>query len=449
SQFERWYSQAGTPRLTASGEYDAAARRYVLTLSQGYPETAFEIVGARDRKPLHVPVAVGLLGPDGTALPLRLEGEAGTTPRATTRILELRESQQRFVFEDVEGEPVPSILRGFSAPVRLEMDQSREALAFLMAHDEDPINRWDAGQRLALDWLVEATKIAGEGGVPEPDPAFASAWGRLLVDETLDGSLRALALTLPAERVVAQALPVIDPDAIHAARECLRRALATIHEDTLWSIYRALAPSGPYRHERESIDRRRLRNAVLGLLAARGDEEAIEAAWSQFENADNMTDAQAAFVVLADQDHPRRDEVVRAFYDRWHEDPLVLDKWFAIQAGSSRSDTLERVQELAAHPDFNRGNPNRVRALVGAFCSGNQVRFHAASGEGYTFLADFVLELDASNPQVASRMASIFNDWRRYDEDRQALMQAQLERIASSGSLSKDVYEIVNRALSR
>ncbi|HEB90305.1 MAG TPA: aminopeptidase N, partial [Deltaproteobacteria bacterium] len=231
SQFERWYSQAGTPRLTASGEYDAAARRYVLTLSQDYPETAFEIVGARDRKPLHIPVAVGLLGPDGTALPLRLEGEAGTTLRATTRILELRESQQRFVFEDVEREPVPSILRGFSAPVRLEMDQSREALAFLMAHDEDPINRWDAGQRLALDWLVEATKIAGEGGVPEPDPAFASAWGRLLVDENLDGSLRALALTLPAERVVAQALPVIDPDAIHAARECLRRALATIHED--------------------------------------------------------------------------------------------------------------------------------------------------------------------------------------------------------------------------
>ncbi len=449
SQFERWYSQAGTPRLRASGEYDAAGRCYRLTLSQDYPETAFEIAGARDRKPLHMPVAVGLLGQDGAPLPLRLEGEVDAAPTATTRVLELRESRQQFVFEDIDEEPVPSILRGFSAPVRLEMERSREALAFLMAHDEDPVNRWDAGQRLALDLIVEATKRFEEGGVPDLDPAFASAWGRLLSDERLDGSLRALALTLPAERVVAQEMEVIEPDAIHAARVFMGRELATIHEEALWSIYRALAPAGPYRHERESIDRRRLRNVALRLLVDRGGEEAIEAAWAQFEGADNMTDAQAAFLVLADQTHPRRDQVIRAFYDRWHEDPLVLDKWFAIQAGSSRSDTLECVRRLAEHPDFNRANPNRVRALVGAFCSGNQVRFHAPSGEGYEFLADFVLELDGSNPQVASRMASIFNDWRRYDEGRQALMQGQLERIASNGALSKDVYEIVHRALSR
>ena len=188
---------------------------------------------------------------------------------------------------------------------------------------------------------------------------------------------------------------------------------------------------------------------MLRTLAWTGEEAAIEAAWKQFESADNMTDAQAAFLVLADAEHGRRDDVIEAFYDRWREDPLVLDKWFAIQAGSARSDTLERVRELAAHPDFNASNPNRVRSLVGAFCSGNQVRFHDPGGQGYRFLGDWVLELNEANPQVASRMASIFNDWRRYDDARQSLIQAQLERIAASSSLSKDVYEIVSRSLSR
>jgi aminopeptidase N len=270
----------------------------------------------------------------------------------------------------------------------------------------------------------------------------------VLSDDSLDGSLRSQALILPAERVVAQEMEVIRPDAIHAARQAMLRGLGQAHRDTLWSLYRELAPTQPYRHERDQIDRRRLRNVALRMLAATGGEQAIEAAWVQYQEADNMTDAQAAFLVLADQEHPRRDEVIAAFYDRWKSDPLVLDKWFTIQASSTRPDTLDRVRRLAEHPDFTLGNPNRVRSLIGAFCSGNQVRFHGAPGEGYVFLADYVLALD-SNPQVASRMASIFNDWRRYDEDRQAAIQVQLERIASSDSLSKDVYEIVSRALSR
>jgi len=449
TQFERWYLQAGTPRLRAAGDYDAEARRYVLTLSQDYPETAFEITGAADRKPLHLPVSVGLLGPDGISLPLRLCGDAAGAACPTTRVLELEQAEQEFVFEGIDAEPVPSVLRGFSAPVRFEMDRSRESLTFLMAHDDDAVNRWDAGQQLALELLVSIVEKLQRGGTPELDPGFADAWGRLLVDEQLDGSLRALAMTLPGERVIAQELDVIEPDVIHAAREFLGKALAAHHAAELWSTYRALSPTGPYVHERASIDRRRLRGVVLRSLVWGGDEESIEVAWSQYENADNMTDAQVAFLVLADQDHARRDDVTQAFYDRWREDPLVLDKWFAIQAGSSRTDTLDRVRELAEHSEFNLGNPNRVRSLVGAFCSGNQVRFHGSSGEGYVFLADFVLALNDSNPQVASRMVSIFNDWRRYDSDRQTSMQLQLERIASSGSLSKDVYEIVNRALSR
>ena len=449
SQFERWYLQAGTPRLRAVGDYDREARRYVLTLSQDYPETAFEIMGAEDRRPLHLPVAVGLLGPDGMPLPLRLSGERTGEAGSTTRVLELKEAEQQFVFEGIEVEPVPSVLRGFSAPVRFEMDRSRESLTFLMAHDDDAVNRWDAGQQLALELLVATVEELQRGGTPELDQGFAEAWGRLLTDEQLDGSLRALALTLPGERVVAQELKVIEPDAIHAAREFIGKALAAAHVKTLWSTYHALEPTGPYLHQRASIDRRRLRGVVLRSLVWAGDDESIEVAWSQYENADNMTDAQAAFLVLADQDHARRDDVVQAFYDRWRGDPLVLDKWFAIQSGSSRTDTLNRVQELAEHPDFNMENPNRVRSLVGAFCSGNQVRFHGSSGEGYVFLADYVLALNDSNPQVASRMVSVFNDWRRYDPERQMSMQTQLERIASSGSLSKDVYEIVNRALSR
>ena len=318
-----------------------------------------------------------------------------------------------------------------------------------MAHDADPFNRWDAGQRLALDLLVDAAEQIHSGGVVTLDHEFAVAWGRVLTDDALDGSLRAQALLLPSEGVIAQEMAVIRPEAIHAAREALVAALAAEHRDALWSLHSSLAPSAPYAHEKSQIDRRRLRNVVLRVLASTGAEDAIEAAWDQYGTADNMTDAQAAFVVLADQSHPRRDQVIEAFYERWKADPLVLDKWFSIQATSSRDDTLERVRALAEHADFSLANPNRARSLIGAFCSGNPVRFHAPSGDGYGFLADNVLALDGSNPQVASRMASLFNDWRRYDDDRQGKIQAQLERIARSGSLSKDVYEIVHRALSR
>jgi aminopeptidase N len=449
TQFERWYSQAGTPRLRAVGRYDAAEREYHLTLSQDYPETAVEIGDAAERKPLHIPVRVGLLGADGRDLPLRLVGGRQADAHQATVVLELSEAEQEFVFADVHAEPTPSVLRGFSAPVRLDMDRSPQALAFLMAHDSDAFNRWDAGQQLALDLMVKGTEEVVRGGTASVDSDFLSAWGRVLGDDTLDGSLRSQALMLPAERVVAQELDVIDPAAIHAARETLGKALGQAHEAVLWETYRALAPTAPYRHEKDEIDRRRLRNCALRYLVWTGGEEAIDAAWAQYQHADNMTDAQAAFLVLADQDHPHRDAVIESFYTRWREDPLVLDKWFTIQAGSSRPDTLERVRTLAEHEDFTLSNPNRVRSLIGAFCSGNQVRFHAESGEGYVFLADTVLALNESNPQLASRMASVFNDWRRYSPDRQTAMQKQLERVAAHGSLSKDVYEIVNRALSR
>ena len=446
-QFERWYLQAGTPRLRAHGEYQADQQQYHLTLSQDYPETASEITGAADRAPLPIPVRVGLLGADGRALPVVLEGEMGGNE--TTRVIEFAEAEQTFVFSGLSEEPVPSLLRGFSAPVKFEMERSKESFALQMAHDEDPFNRWDAGQQLALELLVASSESAHAGAPNALDAGFSEAWGRVLDDESLDGSLRAQALVLPAERVIAQEMKVIRPDPIHAARESMVNALALAHKDALWARYEALAPQGAYAHEKGQIDRRRLRNVILRMLVATGEEAAIESAWVQFEGADNMTDAQSAFVVLADLKHSRREDVIAAFYERWKADPLVLDKWFSIQATSVRSDTLERVQALAGHADFTLTNPNRVRSLIGAFCSGNQVRFHGADGGGYVFLADHVLALNESNPQVASRMASIFNDWRRYDDGRQEKIQVELNRIASSDSLSKDVYEIVSRALSR
>jgi len=451
AQFERWYAQAGTPRLRARGRFDAGARRYVLELAQDYPETAFEIAGAAQRRPLHVPVSVGLLGAGGRPLPLRLAGDSGAAAGAapTTRVLELRDASASFVFEGIDEPPVPSILRGFSAPVRLEIERGPDDLAFLMAHDADPFSRWDAGEQLALALLVEAAKdpagFEGRPGVAR----YAEAWGRVLGDESLDGSLRALAITLPAERVIAQALPVVDPDAIHDARERLGRHLAVAQADRLGALYRTLAPRGSYRHERGEIDRRRLQAAVLRYWAWADPERAGDAAFRQYEGADNMTDRQSALFVLADLDHPRRDPAFEDFHGRFRSDPLVLDKWFTIQATSSRTDALERVRALSRHADFSLANPNRARSLVGAFSAGNAVRFHDRSGGGYDFLVEAVLALDPKNPQLASRLVSAFNDWRRYDEDRQRLLQAALERIAGQPALSKDVYEIVHRALSR
>jgi aminopeptidase N len=448
AQVERWYLQAGTPRLRARGEYDAAAQRFALHLAQDYPPTAFEIPGAAERRPLHLPVAVGLLGGDGRGLPLRLSGESAPS-RGTTRVLELRDAAATFVFEGVAERPVASVLRGFSAPVRFEMERSPEELAFLMAHDDDAFNRWDAGEKLALSLLVSAVAAPRDFERSPAVARYAEAWARVLGDVSLDGSLRALAIALPSEKVVAQELPVIDPDAVHDVRERLGRFLAQAHAEKLWSLYAELAPRGPYRHERDEIDRRRLRNGGLRYLAWTGSEAAIEAAWSQYVGADNMTDAQGALFVLSDVDHPRRDEAFAHFHARFHQDPLVVDKWFTIQATSTRPDALACVRALSRHADFNLGNPNRVRALVGAFSQANAVRFHEAGGGGYAFLADAVVELDGKNPQLASRLVSAFNDWRRYDEARQQKMQGELERIARHRALSKDVYEIVSRALSR
>jgi aminopeptidase N len=362
-------------------------------------------------------------------------------------VLELTESEQTFNFTGLSQAPIPSLLRGFSAPVRLKMERSHEELAFLMGRDSDSFSRWDAGQQLALDRLLELAEKSSRGEVMVLDPLYSEAFGRVLLDPGLDGSLKALALTLPSEKVLGQEADVVDPDALFAAREFMRKALAQAHREALREVYWRGTEGALDTSERDAIHQRRLKNCALAYWMTLGEEDALEAAAAQLQRAENMTDTEAALVVLADTVSKARDRGLSECYDRWQEDPLLLDKWFAIQAGSRRSDTFERVLELADHPAFSLKNPNRMRALVGTFCSANPVHFNRPDGAGYRFLADTVLQLDSMNPQTAARMVSIFNPWRRFDSGRRALLKNEIERISSQGGLSKDVFEIVTRAL--
>jgi len=441
AQFERWYSTPGTPVLEVHGAHDAGARLYDLTLRQVLPKT-----GGVEPEPLHLPVRVALLGPDGRELGLRLSGEY-KDQAASTRTLELRERERTFRFVDVPVRPVPSLLRGFSAPVKLRLARPRAELAFLMAHDADPFSRWDAGQQLAKEVLLELVAAQAKGAAPGLAPELVDAFGRILADERLDGSFRALALALPDELTLGQELEPTDPAAIHAARRLAVRTLAAAHRARLLDTYRRLAERAAGGLEAAAIDARRLRNRCLLYLASLEEPETTALALQQFERARNMTDAEAALAALVGVDGKERELALDAFYRRWKHDPLVLDKWFRLQAVAPQPSTFERVLALASHPDFTLRNPNRVRALLGAFAHANPARFHAEDGRPYAFVADKVLALDALNPQLAARMVSAFNSWRRYVAPLRERMRAELERIAAHPGLSKDTGEIVGRAL--
>ncbi len=438
TQFKRWYDQAGTPELTVSDRFDPASGTYTLEVTQSCPPTP----GQPEKRPFHIPLAIGLLDPDsGAELPLRLQGEERAV--TGTRVLELRNAVERFHFTGLAARPVLSLLRGFSAPVKLRYDYSDDELMFLMARDRDGFARWDAAQLLAQRLLL--ARVAGE---PSPaEGAYVEAFGRALDDPDTDRALLAEVLTLPSESYLGDQMEQVDVDGIHAAREGLRHDLAVALRDRFLRHYRACAEPGEYDLAPASIARRRFRNLCLGYLTQAPDE-AIEALCrDQFLARHNMTDVMAALSLIADGDMADREALLQVFYDQWRHDPLVLDKWFTVQAVSKREDTLDRVQALLHHPDFSLTNPNRVRSLVGAFCSANPVRFHDPGGAGYRFLADRVLELDPLNPQIASRLLRVMARWRRHDPARQALMKAQLERILDHQGLSKDVYEIASRSL--
>jgi aminopeptidase N len=441
SQFRRWYDQAGTPRLRVEGDYYAEAHRYTLRVAQSCPPTP----GQPEKLPFHIPLRLGLVGPGGEDMPLQLEGEAG--PAGTTRVLSVTQEAQTFVFENVAARPVPSLLRGFSAPVILEQALDEADLTHLMAHDTDPFNRWEAGQQLALGIMLRG--IAGRhAGVPFGVPAsFIDAFARVLEDAQADPAFAAESLTLPAESYVAEQLDVVDPDAVHEVRVAMRRTIASHLRDRLLATYRAMAAAGPYSPDAASAGRRALRNLCLGYLMELDDDEVRALCMAQFGTADNMTDTMAALTALANTACDERERALTAFYDRWKDEALVLDKWFAVQASSRLPDTLARVRTLTEHRAFDVRNPNRVRALIGTFAQANPVRFHASDGEGYRFVAELVVELDALNPQVAARLARAFDRWKRFDAGRQAHARAALEQIRDRTGLSKDVTEVVSRAL--
>ncbi len=439
-QFRRWYRQAGTPRLDVRGDYDAGAQRYTLTVRQSTPPTP----GQSAKEPLLIPLALGLLDPAGRELPVRLAGEGG--PAGTTRVLEVTEAAQRFVFEDLRAAPVPSLLRGFSAPVVLASDADDARLRFLMAHDPDPFVRWESGQSYALKLMLGLIEDRRRGRPLAFDPGLAQAFRATLADPRLDRAFIAQALSLPSETYVGQQMAEIDVDGIHEVRDYLRRELGRRLAADWLESYRALATDQPYRFDADEVGRRAQRNLALGYLMAAG-EEGPRLCLVQLKDADNMTDTIAALGLLAESDLPERPRAFADFYARWRDDALVIDKWFALQATAQRPDAVEVVAGLLGHEAFTLTNPNRVRALIGAFAAGNPTGFHRADGAGYALVADHVLELDPRNPQVASRLAKAFDRWRRYDPKRQDRMRTQLERILAAPKLSRDVYEIASKSL--
>jgi aminopeptidase N len=441
TQFRRWYAQAGTPLVTARGHYDAAARTYVLDVEQAVSSPQ----GANGRPPLHIPFAVGLLDASGNDVPLRLAGEPNAA--GTTRVLHVTSRTQRFEFVDVATAPVPSLLRGLSAPVKVAFDYRDEELAHLAAHDSDDVNRWDAAQRLFANAVLALAQEHRDGKPLTVPESLSRVVGALLDDEASDPALRALAITLPDPAYVAALAPSIDPDGVMAAWIFIERSLAFSQRPALERAYERHRPRAAYAPTQAQVGARSLSNLCLRYLGTLDDDAGHALAARQYRAADNMTDAIAALAALRDSSSPIRDELYAHFEARWHDEPLVLDKWFGLQARSLRSDTLQTVRALMAHPRFNARNPNRVRSLVGTFALSNFARFHASDGSGYAFVADQVRALDATNPQLASTLAGAFSLWKRFDEPRRALMQRSLQRIARTANLSPDVTEIVTRTL--
>jgi len=454
-QFGRWYSQAGTPRVRASGRYDGQARRYVLELEQHCPPSP----GQPAKAPFHIPLALGLVGPDGGDCELRVseQRDGALRPAAArpdrdahgrTVVLEVTEPRHVFVFDGIDAAPIPSLGRNFSAPVVIEFDYDDGQLAFLAAHDSDPFNRWEAAQRLAVNGVLAI--VAGADPVRRSAP-LAAVLRRLLEDESLDPAFRDQLFVLPSEGFIAEQLSVVDPTALRNARNALRHAIAGALAGQWAPGYAALRDEGPYSPEPAAAARRALKNTVLAWWVETQAPEAIAAAAAQFERADNMTDRAGALHALLRTPAPQREAALARFAKDFAGEPLVLDKWFSMQATMHRHagdpPVLARVRALLGHPAFSLRNPNRVRALVGSFCNGNLAEFHAADGSGYAFWREQVLAIDAINPQVAARLARALDRWRKFTPERQASMRAALEQVAAHEPLSTDVREIVGKAL--
>jgi len=440
SRFKLWYSQAGTPEVAAIGRYEPQKRRYSLTLSQSTPPTP----GQSLKQPLHVPVRFGLVGPNGADLAY----ERASGARIDGDVIHLTEASQTVVFEGVSSPPVPSLFRGFSAPVKLSVDLSPDDLLFLLRADADPLNRWRAAQMLLVRTLIAGTAAARAGKAPAIDPALIDALGAVAGNDGLEPAFRAQVLLLPGEADIAREIGRdVDPDAIAAARNAVRKAVADRIGDKLAGVAEAMTDGGPFRPDAASAGRRALANVALSLMVGNRDAEAVARVVRRFEAADNMTDRLAALSILATSALPERVPALEAFRRRFRDDALVLDKWLMLEAMVPAKGTLDRVRTILAEPSFPAANPNRIRALVGSFASANQTQFNRPDGTGYDFLAGFVLDLDRRNPQTAARLLVNFRSWRALEDGRRTRAEAALRRIADEPALSTDTRDIVTRSL--
>jgi aminopeptidase N len=440
TQFMRWYSQAGTPEVTVKGKFDAARKTYTLECKQIVPPTP----GQPTKEPMVIPLSLGLVGKNGRDMPLSLS--SGEPVRQG--IVVLNEPVVTFEFANLDEHPVVSINRGFSAPIKLITDLSANDLAFLAAQDSDPFNRWQALQTISMRLLIDNVDALRSGRPARNNDQLMLALATIVEDSALEPAFVALALVPPGEGDIAREIGRdIDPDAIFNARAGLRAAIGEQLGAGLTTLCDRMASSGGYSPDAKSAGRRALRNVAIDLLAATGKPAAIARVFRQYETADNMTDRMAAVATLSLHDVPERETALGDFYARYALDALVVDKWFSLQATTPQSGTLENVRRLTAHPAFSFGNPNRVRALIGAFAQGNTTQFNRADGLGYDFVADTVLTLDPKNPQISARLATAFRSWRILEDGRRAKAEAALTRIKGASSLSRDLADIVERAL--
>jgi len=448
-QFRNWYYQAGTPVVSIQSEYDADTKRYTLYVSQSCPDTP----GQSNKKPLTVPLRLGLLGSDGKDLPLRLLVD-DASPSKTDRVLSVTQQEQQFVFEGLESEPIPSLLRGFSAPVRLQYDYSRAELLFLMVNDSDGFNRWNASQLLTIGLIDELQSDLAAGrdlALPQSlVDAYAGVLDSTLSDPSVDKAMVAQLLSLPTVGFLIERAAVADVESIHRVREFLLNGVAAKFYSLFLDVYTANTSDAEYAANAESIARRSLKNLALSYLMRSDKDEAVTLAQTQFVQASNMTDQLSGLRCLVNSGAGAAVDLKRdaldSFYKQWSHEPLVVDQWFVAQAVCQLPGSLAQVKQLLEHADFDIRNPNKVRSLIGAFCAQNHLGFHDASGEGYEFLADQVLVLDKLNPQIASRLLTPLTRWRKFSAKRQGLMQAQLRRIKAQKELSKDLFEIVEKS---
>ena len=442
TQFKRWYSQAGTPQLSIATEYDSTGQRYTLTINQHCEATP----GQRHKEAFHIPVALGLLDKKGNIIQMQLDGEAASNV-SETRILPVKESKQQFVFINVPSEPVLSFLRGFSAPVKVNLPRTNKELTFLMANDSDSFCQWDAGQQLLINVLLQLAEKTSKGSALSLPTELVEQFGKLLKRGLSSPALAAKMLELPSENYLAGQKKPADVDAIHIARSYMKRELALSLKEDFSILYTALNTTDKYQFDAAEMAKRSLKNICLDYLVSTGDPMQAQRCLKQMKQSDNMTDTMSGLAVLVEHQGPEREHALRAFYEQWKGDRQVVDKWLAVQAQSSLKDTLLRVKSLMSHPAFNITNPNNVRSLIGQFCRNNAVNFHAIDGSGYQFLVEQILILDKLNPQIASRQMGAFNSWQQYDKKRQGMMRAALEKIAKQTDLSADVYEIVTKYL--